>query len=57
MSKESKAQLEVWEWKDKASQKWLEIPKGERLNYIKLKTSAVISGLNIRKATIKPVWK
>lgn len=57
MSKESKAQLEVWEWKDKASQKWLEIPEAERLNYIKTKTAAVISGLNIRKATIKPVWK
>jgi hypothetical protein len=57
MNKESKAQLEVWEWKDRASQKWLAIPKAERLNYIKIKTAAIISGLNIRKATIKPVWK
>lgn len=57
MSKESKAQLEVWEWKDKAAQKWLEIPESERLNYLKKKTASVIAGLNIRKATLKPVLK
>ncbi len=57
MNKESKAQLEVWEWKDKASQKWLAIPEAERLNYIKTKTAATISGFNIRKASIKPVLK
>jgi len=57
MSKESKAQLEVWEWKEKAARKWLEIPEAERLNYIKNKTAAIISGLNIRKATLKPVLK
>ncbi len=57
MNKESKAQLEVWEWKDKASQKWLEVPEAERLSYIKTKTEAVISGRNIRRAHIKPVLK
>jgi hypothetical protein len=57
MNKESKAQLEVWEWKDKAAQKWLEIPESERLNYINTKTTAVIAGLKIRRATLKPVLK
>ena len=57
MNKESKAQLEVWEWKDKAAQKWLEIPESERLNYLKKKTASVIAGLNIRRATLKPVLK
>jgi hypothetical protein len=33
-AKVSKAQLEVWEWKERASEKLLSLPEEERLSYI-----------------------
>ena len=53
--KESKAMLEVWEWKQKASEELLKIPEGERMAYLKKKTSAIIETLGLRKADLKPV--
>ena len=54
-TKESKAMLEVWEWKEKASEQWLKIPEGERMAYLKKKTSAVIATLGLRKSNLQPL--
>ena len=54
-TKESKAMLEVWEWKEKASEQWLKIPEGERMAYLKKKTSAVIAKLGLRKSNLQPL--
>ncbi|MEP7169642.1 MAG: hypothetical protein ABI855_09765 [Bacteroidota bacterium] len=54
-TKESKAMLEVWEWKNKASEELLKIPEGERIAYLKKKTSAVIAKLNLRKGKLQPI--
>ena len=50
----SKSQTEVWEWKEKASEQWLKIPEGERMAYLKKKTSAVIATLGLRKSNLRP---
>ena len=50
-TKESKAMLEVWEWKEKASEQWLKIPEGERMVYLKKKTSGIIATLGLRKSS------
>ena len=55
--KESKAMLEVWEWKRKASEELLKIPEGERIAYLKKKTAAIIVQLNLPKANLKPQLK
>ena len=54
-TKESKAMLEVWEWKEKASEEWLKIPEGERMAYLKRKTSGIIATLGLRKSNLRPV--
>jgi len=54
-TKESKAQTEVWEWKEKASADFLKVPEGQRLQYIADRTDAIIARLKIRKATLKPI--
>jgi hypothetical protein len=56
-TKESKAQLDVWEWKEKAGEELLKIPSGERMAYLKNKTSAIIKELKLRKASLQPVKK
>ena len=56
-TKESTAMLEVWEWKNKASEELLKIPEGERIAYLKKKTAAIIALLNMPKAKLKPVLK
>jgi hypothetical protein len=38
-TKESKAQTEVWEWKESLYEELRNIPKMERLNYIQNKVS------------------
>ncbi len=48
-SKISKAQLEVWEWKEKAFRELEKIPENERVNYIIKKTSKTIGKLKKKK--------
>jgi len=40
--KVSKAQLEVWEWKEKAYEEIKDLPLGERINYIQKKGQALM---------------
>jgi hypothetical protein len=44
-AKISKAQLEVWEWKERAFKNLEEIPEEERVKYIFSKTNKTISRL------------
>jgi hypothetical protein len=44
-AKISKAQLEVWEWKERAFKSLEEIPEEERVKYIFSKTNTTISRL------------
>jgi len=44
-SKTSKAQLEVWKWKEALSEELKRIPRNERLRYIREKTKPVVEKL------------
>jgi hypothetical protein len=48
-TKVSKAQAEVWDWKENLYEELKNIPKLERLNYIKGKVSETIKTLNKKK--------
>jgi len=43
----SKAQLEVWEWKDTLYEELKTVPKHERLKFIKEKVRKTIEHLNL----------
>ena len=49
----SKAQLEVWEWKQRAYEELQNIPREKWMEYIKDKTQPVIEELMRRKKTQK----
>jgi hypothetical protein len=55
--KESKAQTEVWEWKEKASKEFLLLPEGTRLKHLAAKTAALIAQLKLPEARHKPLSK
>ena len=48
-AKISKAQLEVWEWKEKALQNLEEIPEEERVSFVFLKTKKTIERIKRMK--------
>jgi hypothetical protein len=56
-TKDPKAQIEVWEWKEKVSQELNSLPPGERIAYINRKNEALIALLGIKKASLKPRGK
>jgi hypothetical protein len=49
--KDSKAQLEVWEWKEKISGELNKLPPEEWLAYITKQTSPIIKSLGLKKST------
>ena len=51
-TKVSKAQIEVWDWKESLYEELKNIPKLERLNYIKSKVSDSILKINKKKNLI-----
>ena len=57
-TKVSKAQIEVWDWKETLYEELRNIPKLERLNYIKGKVSETIKNIN-KKSSINcnTAWK
>ena len=57
MTKDSKAQVEVWKWKARLSEELNRIPKGERVDWIKKKTASTVATLKIKKAKRKAVLK
>lgn len=48
-TKISKAQLEVWEWKEKAYQEIKDLPKTEQLKYILSQTKETVEMLKEKK--------
>lgn len=48
-TKISKAQLEVWEWKEKAYQEIKDLPKAEQLKYILSQTKETVEMLKEKK--------
>lgn len=48
-SKLSKAQLEVWEWKEKAWQEIKDLPKEEQLSYIVSQTRETVAMIKAAK--------
>jgi len=48
-TKVSKAQIEVWEWKEALYEELRNIPKLERLNYIKDKVNETIKAIYKKK--------
>ena len=48
-TKVSKAQIEVWDWKENLYEELKDIPKLERLNYIKSKVNETIRSLKKKK--------
>jgi hypothetical protein len=51
-TKVSKAQIEVWDWKESLYEELKNIPKLERLNYIKGKVSYSVAKINGNKNVI-----
>ena len=49
-TKESKAQLEVWEWKEKAYEQTKNMTKEERLKFILSQTREMVLRLKHKKA-------
>ena len=45
----SKAQAEVWEWKEKASEKLNKLSKEERINYLKEQEAAFLNQMKALK--------
>ncbi len=50
----SKAQLEVWEWKEKAYEKTKHLSKKERMQAVIDNTKEVISKINKRRKALHP---
>jgi hypothetical protein len=48
-TKVSKAQIEVWDWKETLYEELKNIPKLERLNYIKSKVNVTVRSLKKKK--------
>ncbi len=48
-TKISKAQLEVWEWKEKAYQEIKDLPKAEQLKYILSQTKETVENAKSKK--------
>ena len=57
MTKDSKAQVEVWKWKARLSGELNRIPEGKRLDWIKKKTASTVAKLKIKKAKREAVPK
>lgn len=51
-TKISKAQKEVWEWKEEAFRKLEKIPEDKRIEYILKKTNSTIEKIKKRKQTL-----
>jgi hypothetical protein len=51
-TKISKAQIEVWDWKESLYEELRNIPKSERLNYIRQKVSNTINKIKRKKARV-----
>lgn len=51
-TKISKAQTEVWEWKESLYEELKDIPKLERLNYIRGKVSKTLLALKKKKEAL-----
>jgi len=51
-AKVSKAQKEVWEWKEKVSKKLLELPQEERSKYILQMTKRTMEELKKHKKNV-----
>ncbi|MCU0445316.1 MAG: hypothetical protein MUE85_10395 [Microscillaceae bacterium] len=49
-NKESKAQLEVWEWKEKAYEQVKHLPVGKRITFILEQTKATVEQIKQKKA-------
>ncbi len=49
----SKAQLEVWEWKEKLYQQVKDLPQGEMLNFILKQTKETIDNLMSKRNVVK----
>jgi len=52
-AKVSKSQLEVWEWKERLYSEIKDLPKGERLNYIREKVKATVDRIREKKKETK----
>jgi hypothetical protein len=52
-AKISKAQLEVWEWKEKAYSLIKDLPKEEQIKFILQQTKDIVERLKARKKTKK----
>ena len=48
-AKISKAQIEVWEWKENLSKELLKIPKNERLKHIREKVKKTVERIRSKK--------
>jgi hypothetical protein len=48
----SKAQIEVWEWKEKAFRELEKVPVDERIEYISKKTQNTIERIKKRKRAL-----
>jgi hypothetical protein len=55
-TKVSKAQIEVWDWKETLYEELKNIPKSERLSYIKGKVSETIKKINKKKTTLPNLY-
>ena len=52
-TKESKAQLEVWEWKEKLYQQVKDLPRGEMLKFILAQTKDTVANLKAKQKISK----
>lgn len=50
-TKISKSQIEVWEWKNSLFEEIKNIPKLERLQYLRKKVSSTVSRIKLKKTT------
>ena len=48
-AKTSKAQMEVWEWKEKLSEELKKVPLSDQQKYIREKTRAIVAKLKVAK--------
>jgi hypothetical protein len=51
--KTSKAQLEVWEWKEKLYQQVKDLPQGEILKFILKQTKETMDNLKSKRKVVK----
>jgi hypothetical protein len=51
-TKISKAQIEVWDWKESLYKELLTVPKSERLKYIRDKVSDTIAKIKSKQSNV-----